>query len=208
MPSLSPFGRRVPALLVVGLLLSACTSRPCPSERELGIVAAGQLDYVFEDGTTTSADLGDSDSRMGVSASGALVRLDWHAPASSGGATAPNFELRLTLPDADGSFDLGDVSAKVCACKTGSVSVNGLGGDCMLDWHTSIGPAECRVPAGKLEIHHFVDGECQSRGGCLRNTVIEVVTDKDAKKGLLGNVSFVNDVEHEQSSCVSGPLLG
>jgi hypothetical protein len=208
MPSLSPRARRAPAIVLLGLLLCACTSRPCPSERDLGIVAAGQLDYVFEDGTTTSADLGDSDSRMGVSATGALVRLSWHAPASSGGATEPNFELRLTLPDASGTFELGDVAAKVCACKTGSVSVDGLGGDCMLDWHTSIGRAECRVPAGKLQISHFVDGECASRGGCLRNTIIEVVLDKDAKKGILGHVSFVDDSEHEQSSCVSSPLFG
>jgi len=145
---------------------------------------------------------------MGLSVTGALVDLRWSGPAFPGGGSVPAFRLTFVLPDGEGSFDPSTVSAKTCGCKAGGVSPNGLSAECKIVGQPGSEAAECRVPAGLLEIHHIVDGKCESRGGCVTTTVVEIVMNKDAIKGTPGSVSFVIGSAHEQSSCVSSPLFG
>ncbi|MEP7119721.1 MAG: hypothetical protein ABJE95_02380 [Byssovorax sp.] len=208
MPSRSPLRRFSPALVVLGLALGACTSRPCPEERDLGNVSSGEIDYVFGDGTTLSANLAQIGSTSGASFSAGVLNLDWHAPAAAVKGTEGALELSFEPPATDGSFDLGDVKARVCACQSGSVSSNTVAPQCMLDFKTATMPADCRAVAGQLELHTLVDGKCDGRDGCVRTTVIEVILDEDAKKGISGSVGILLGTRHEQASCVSSPFFG
>lgn len=208
MPLLS-FSHRSPALLLLGLLLGGCfSSRPCPSDRELDTIAAGQLDYVFEDGVSISADLADPTIKMIVGVNSGELAMNWRPPVSPGGDEVSNFILSIDLPEADGSFDLSDITANVCACESGVIAPRGGEMQCvLLSDQKILGPAECRAPAGQLTIVHTVVGDCEAtRGGCLRNNVIKVVMNDAATKGLLGSVTFVESSETRSGSCVSSPF--
>jgi hypothetical protein len=196
-PSLSSL--RASAALVFALALTGCfSSHPCPEVKE-SILVEGHLDYAFKDGTQTSVDITPDDPTTRASAAQETMNVAWDAPLPGSAGDVAVLLLSMKLPDADGSFDLGTLSAEVCACQSSYISQSETETKCVTG--PAMTPAECQPATGHLEIHHMESGICGTKAVCPDVTV-ELVLTSPAEKGLSGSFTFRHIRTVVNATCV------
>lgn len=202
-PSLPSF--RASATLAFALTLTGCFStHPCTHITE-DTLAAGHLDYAFNDGTLTSADISFAGPQTTARAASGTVLVAWEAPLSAAAGDMASLLLSMKLPDADGSFNLGTLSAEVCACQSGFVSRSETQAQCVISFApTTPPPAECQPATGKLEIHHMEPGACVLDS--CPDVTVELLLTSPAEKGLSGDFIFLHTRKVNKASCVDFPI--
>ncbi len=195
---------RSSAAVVLALTLTGCfSSHPCGADTDDDTVVEGQLDYAFNDGAQTSVEIAPGDNLAGVADAGeGAVSVSWKGPLSASTGAVPEFLLSVKLPDADGSFDLGPLSARVCACHNGFVSDSGQQVSCVVIGTELKSPAECQPITGSVAVHRLNLGDCAVKGGCRKTTVVNLLLTSPAEEGLSGNFSFTHTTTSVKRSCV------
>lgn len=192
---------RASLALVLGLTLTGCLSSHACAIVDDETVIEGHLDYAFNDGTLTTADFAPADTATTTSAEGGTVVVRWSAPLSKTATGVPVFVLSMSLPDGDGSFDLGALSATTCACQSGFVTLSGAQGSCESGSAMTL-PAECQPASGTLKIRHLDLGDCAGRRGCSKTTTVDLLLTSPAEKGLSGNFGFTRTSTSIKKSCL------
>lgn len=192
---------RASAALVLALTLTGCLSSHACAIVDDETVIEGHLDYAFNDGTQTTADFTPADTTTTTSAEGGTVVVRWSAPLSKTAAGVPVFLLSMSLPDGDGTFDLGTLSASTCACPSGFVTGSGAQASCGNGSAMTPPAAECQPASGTLKIRHLQLGDCAARRGCSDTTTVDLLLTSPAEKGLSGDFSFTHTSTSIKKSC-------